>query len=232
MPTRTLGRLTGACETELMSEVALLYDYFFGGLAAGARQESLTVDPDQAADDAAANLAGEMDEGRARLVTATIAALVRVSTAEMSRRRVQASRRVAGSVRSMKRVHSLALGLNGLIFLTGTVFLVVAAYLGWVDRLDDAVVAGTLGVLEVALGLLTRPQRAVNESAMDQLQIQVAYNSFVHSLDQVGRHYDWQTSLDSLLTKNAVDTMIHEAAADASAAIERYAKPPVSDSRP
>jgi hypothetical protein len=125
----------------------------------------------------------------------------------------------------MMRIHSLALALNGLIFLTGAAFLVVAIFLGWTGRLDTAVVAGTIGVLEVALGLLTRPQRAVNESAMDQLQIQVAYNSFVHSLDQLGRHYDWQTTLDSLPTKDAVAAMIHRAAAGASAEIEQYAKP-------
>jgi hypothetical protein len=215
-----------------MSDVALLYDYFFGGRADGASRESLTVDPDLAARDAVATLNDGIDQDRARLVTHTIAALVRVSTAEMSRRREQASKRVAGSLRSMNRIHRLSLALNGLIFLTGTVFLVVALYLGWVDRLDDALVAGTLGVLDVALGLLTRPQRAVNESAMDQLQVQVAYNSFVQNLDQLGRHYDWQHTLDSLPVKGeAVAAMIHDAAASAAGEIERYAKPRPSERR-
>lgn len=206
-----------------MNDVARLYDYFFAGPGAVAKQQSLTLDPVQAADDAAVVLG--IDQTRARLGAATLVALIRVSTAEMSRRRREASTRVAQSVKSMKRIHSLALALNGLIFVTGAAFLVVAIFLGWNGRLDTAVVAGTIGVLEVALGLLTRPQRAVNESAMDQLQIQVAYNSFVQSLDQLGRHYDWQTTLDSLPTKDAVAGMIHRAVAGASAEIEQYAKP-------
>ncbi len=207
-----------------MNDVALLCHYFFGPSAGAARRDLLAADPAEAAREAVAQLGPGLDLDRAVTIASTLAALVRVSTVELSLKRESASRRVAGSMRSMARVHFLALALNGLIFLSGVVFVLVAIWLGWEGRLEDAVVAGSIGVLDVALGLLTRPQRGVHESAMDQLQIQVAYNAFIQKLDQLGGHYDWQAELDSLPAKEAVATMMYRAAAEAATQIERYAK--------
>lgn len=207
-----------------MNEVVLLCQYFLGPRARPSDRELLAADPEAAAARAVADLGVGLGLDRAVVVTSTLAALVRVSTIELSDKRESASRRVAASIRSMARIHFLALALNGLIFLSGVVFVVVAIRLGWEGRLEEAVVAGGIGVLDVALGLLTRPQRGVHESAMDQLQIQVAYNAFIQKLEQLGRHYDWQAELGSLQRKEVVAGLIYQAAVDSAVQIERYAK--------
>lgn len=205
-----------------MSEVDHLFNYFFGRDGDASRRDLLALDPDRAAKGAAERFP---ELGRAETTTAVraIAALMRVSTTENARRREEASRRVSASIRSMHGVHLLALALNGVIFAVGCAFILCAIWLGWVGRLDAALVAGSVGVIDVAIGMLARPQRAVMDSAEDQLQIQMAYNSFTLCLDQVGMHYDWQSTKESLDLKDAVADLIHGAAAAAVADIERYA---------
>src|SRR4051812_37355925 len=116
-----LGPSETGCETHGMTDVAVLVDHFIGGGSGTGSGEQLTVDPDQAARNAAARLGAGIDEEKARVVAATMAALIRVATVEMTSRRRQASERVADSLRSMNHIHQLALALNGLIFMMGSV---------------------------------------------------------------------------------------------------------------
>jgi len=207
-----------------MSDVDLLCAHFLGELSDTQTRETLVIDPVQAAREAVATMNGAVDLPRATLVATVLSALIRVSTSEMTKQRQAAAGRVAKSLRSMGRVHQLALSLNAAIFIFGLGLMGAAIYLGLEDRLGEASVVGGLSLLDIALGLLSRPQQGVHESAKDQLQIQIAFNSFAQGLDQLGRHYEWQTTLNSLTTKSAVADLIYQTTCDVVDHIEIYTK--------
>jgi hypothetical protein len=207
------------------TDVHILIDHFYGPDGVAESQELLRLQPEPTLAEAAFQKGIRVGEQDVELLSVLFAETSRLTTELAVNQQMRTKRRIEASLEAMRGVRRLALTMDTVLFGTGVLLMLLAAYLALQGRFGSALTVGGLGIVNLALYLFKEPIESMHRSAANLLQLRTAYDAYFHELNQLGIAYEYSSGVAWLKFKAEAASIVFRATRAAVYQIEKYAKP-------